>query len=133
MHPFMCLLFSSSAGILHPQQSEYKNFLNDCPVSSAADEKWLPCYGKHAPMLWKNAENGFHGVEDFRKLASMVWKNGENGFHAMENGKNGDSSERGAKKGFCGRGRRGKMGGTKANLQMRQVMDIDGTLERGNG
>ena len=67
------------------------------------------------------------------KLASMLWKNAETGFPGVENGKNGDSSERGEKKGFCGRGRRGKMGGTNANLQMRQVMDIDGTLGRGNG
>ena len=41
-------------------------------------------------MVWKNAENGFHGVEVFPKLASMVWKNGENGFQGMENAESDD-------------------------------------------
>ena len=47
-------------------------------------EKRLPWCGKLGSMAWKNGENGFHGMEVFRKVASMAWKNGEFGFHGVE-------------------------------------------------
>jgi hypothetical protein len=53
----------------------------------------VPRRGKLTSMVWKNGENGFHGVEVFPKVASMAWKNGESGFHGVEVVASDDSSD----------------------------------------
>jgi hypothetical protein len=63
-------------------------------------------------MVWKNGENGFHGVEVFRKVASMARKNGEFGFHGVEVFQNDGFS--------CGRRESGQILGGWSNFERRR-------------